>query len=173
MIVSYSHLEECPDVPPYCLCENRQKSSFQRRGSYFRTVARVLCHFFVCTRCRIHITMLPSSCVPYKHYPADEINQHLGQAVQGRSPHDIAKHDAPTMHESTIRCWLKEWIINSSYLASIASEKFSKVFQGGFRSIYQSLSQQYSREYSFRDIQPDLCREYPPVGVFRPLILLS
>lgn len=173
MVLSYSDSEECPDKPSYCLCENYQNARFQRKGSYFRIVAQVFCYFFFCTRCRTHITMLPSSCVPYKHHPADEINQHLDQAVRGRSPHDIARHDSPRMHESTIRRWLKEWITNSSVLASVASEKLSTVFQGGFRGIYQRLSQDYFQERFFRDVQPDLCRAYPPMGIFRPLILLS
>lgn len=170
MVISYSIDEECPEEPLYCLCENRQLAHYQKRGSYFRIVAQVLCHFFFCTRCRTHITMLPSSCVPYKHHPADEINQHLDQAVRdGRSPHDIAQHDSPKMHESTIRRWFKEWGMNSAYLASTASEKFSRILQGDFRGVYQALF----HKRSFREVQPDLCRDYPPMGLFRPLIGLS
>jgi len=173
MVLSYSDQEECPVHPAYCRCKKRQMAHFQKRGSYFRIVAQVLCHFFFCTTCRTHITMLPSSCVPYKHHPADEINEHLDQAVQGRSPHDIARHDSPRMHESTIRRWLNEWIINSTYLASIASERFSSVLQGGPRAILQALSSRYQGKGFFRRLQPDLCRNYPPMGIFRPLIVLS
>ena len=170
MVLSYSFEEECPEEPPYCLCESAEDSRFQRKGSRKRIIAQVVTYFFFCTSCQTHITMLPSSCVPYKHHPADEVNQHLDQAVQsGRNPHDIATHDSPKMHESTIRRWVNEWKVNSAYLASIASEKFSRVFQGDFRVIYQTLFQR-SR---FRDVQPDLCRNYPPMGIFRPLILLS
>jgi len=173
MVLSYSDQGECPVHPAYCRCKNHQMAHFQRKGSYFRIVAQVFCHFFFCTTCRTHITMLPSSCVPYKHHPADEISQILDQAVQGRSPHDIAKHDSPTMHESTIRRWLKEWIVNSTCLASISAEKFSSVLQGGPIAIYQALSQRYQGCELFRGLQPDLCRNYPSMGIFRPLILLS
>ena len=175
MVLSYPDQEECPAHPPFCGCENQELAHFQRKGSHLRIVAKVVCHFFFCTTCGTHITMLPSSCVPYKHFAADDVEYCLGEAVSGRSPAEIEGDSAnvPGVHRSTIKRWWEEWIIGSAQLASVSSEKFSEFLSGGPKAIYQNLSDRYRGRKFFRSIQPDLCRAHPPMGVFRPLTVLS
>ncbi len=175
MVLSYSYQEECPERPPYCRCKYRQDAHFQRKGCYLRALPQVLCHFFLCTTCRTHITMLPSNCVPYKQFPADDIEYCLDEAVNGRRPAEIESDRGNRLgiSRSTVKRWLGEWVANSALLISISSEKLSRVFQGGFRGIYQKLAQCYGSRPFIRNLQPDLCRDYPPMGIFRPLILLS
>lgn len=175
MVLSYSHQMECPPRPPYCQCENRQKANFQRRGCYFRRVAQAFCHFFFCTTCKTHITMLPSNCVPYKQFPAEDIEYCLGEAVEGRFPADIEGDVENKMgvHRFTILTWLNQWIISSAELASISSETFSGIISGSCKAVFRTLFSNYSGRGFFKRLQPDLCRNYPPMGIFRPLIKLS
>lgn len=172
MVLSYPDQSEIPDSPAICRCRS-QKGHFQKRGKYFRLIAQVWAYFFQCTRCKTHITMLPGSCTPYKHHPASDIEQCLDQCTSGRSPHVIDRQDRPGIHRSTLYRWLSEWRINSSQLASIASEKFSCLISGSFKKVYQVLRQKYSSQRLLPAMQPDLCASYPPMGVFRPLICLS
>jgi len=175
MVVSYSDQGECPGRPPFCRCKSLENAHFQKRGIYVRKLVQVITHFFFCTKCQTHITMLPSSCVPFKHFPAKDIQFCLEGAVCGRRAGDIEadKGNRMGVHRSTIHRWLLEWIVNSAQLASIAPEKLSGSLSGGFKGIYQKLSRRYRNEDFFRLFQPDLCRDYPSMGIFRPLILLS
>jgi len=174
MVLSYSDHDGCPAQPPYCRCKNDQTPHFQKKGIYVRKMAQAVARFFLCTTCKTHITMLPSSCVPYKQYPADEVEYCMDTAVCGRRPVDIERDDGNQgASRGTIKRWLDEWIINSTHLASVASEKLSRIVSGGARAIYQALSGRYGGRAFFRALQPDLCRAYPPMGVFRPLIRLS
>ncbi len=170
MIISYRDLGQTPACPPFCRC---QSPRFQRRGCYFREISQVLTHFFFCSSCQTHITMLPSSCVPYKHHPASEVEHCLDQCMSGRSPHVVDREDRPGVHRSTMYRWLGQWRVNSSQVASVAAEKFSCVIQGCFRGIYRGIRQRYLSGSLLPVLQPDLCRAYPPLGVFRPLISLS
>jgi hypothetical protein len=170
MIISYRDQGQTPVRPPFCRCKS---PCFQRRGCYFREIAQVLTHFFFCRKCRTHITMLPSSCVPYKHHAASEVEYCLDQCISGRSAHAVDREDRRGVHRSTMYRWLGQWRVNSVQIASVAVEKFSCVIQGGFRGIYQGIRKKYSVRSLLAALQPDLCRGYPPVGVFRPLILLS
>jgi len=173
MVVSYCADAGRPVYPPYCGCKDSKLAHFQRRGTYLRRVAEVLVHFFRCTRCMTHITMVPNTCVPYKHYPVREIEPCLDAVVRGRSAYAVDKHDSPGIHQSTIRRWLNQWITNSALLASVAVEKFSRLISGDFRGVYQDLSDHYQSDQFLGDVQVDLCEWYPPVGIFRPLIVPS
>lgn len=176
MIISYPYNEECPAQPLFCRCKDYRLAHFQRRGSYFRIVAEVICYCFHCTTCQTHITMVPSSCVPYKHIPADDVESCLCEALKGRSPVEIEGDSSINkwgMHRSTIRRHLAEWFVNSAMLASVSSEKFSMFLSGSPQTIFQKLSNMYHGSCFFRRIQPYLCQDYPPMGLLQSLIFLS
>jgi hypothetical protein len=119
--------------------------------------------------------MLPSSCVPYKHFASDDIEYCLEEAVEGRDPADIEADSTNKMgvHRVTIRGWLNQWSVSSAEVASVSSEKFSTTLTGGFKTIFRRLSARFQGKGFFKRIQPALCRDYPPMGLFRPLIKLS
>ncbi len=171
MTISYPALDGVPVWPPFCRCDSPH---FHRKGCYLRALAQVWTFFFQCVRCKTHITMVPSICVPYKHFRADDIEYCLGEAISGRSPAEIEADADNTMgvSQSTVKRWLGEWVANSALLASVSSEKLSGACQGDFRSIYQKLSRCCQSRPFIKDLQPDLCRDYPPMGIFRPLIVL-
>ena len=173
MIISYLDQGKTPARPAYCRC-NFQQGHYQKRGAYFRRVAQVWAYFFQCVRCQTHITMLPSTCVPYKHHPASEIEHCLDQSMSSeRSPHVVDREDRRGVHRSTMYRWLSEWRVNSTQIASLANEKLSCLISGGFKRIYQALRRRYSSGDILAAVQSELCRDYPPMGVLRPLISLS
>lgn len=172
MVISYTDQGEVPVYPPYCRCNSPH---FQKRGRYLRVFAQVFAWFFFCTECKTHITMLPRCCVPFKQYPAVEIQPVLDEGnVSGRTVHELDRQDRPGVGRSTMYRWAGEWSGYSQLLGSMATEKFARVLLGSACVVYQRLRQWYSCSGSFLEhLQGDLCRRYPPMGVFRPLIDLS
>lgn len=170
MVLSYFAGADVPEVPPYCCCD---KSRFQRRGRYFRKIAQVWAYFFVCCSCKTHMTLLPSSCVPYKHYPARDIEPVLSAVnTSSRTVHEIDRRERPGISRSTMYNWAREWRLGSSRFASQGMEKLGMVLPDIASALYQKLRQGYG-EPLLRRLQADLCRSYPPLGIFRSLIRLS
>jgi hypothetical protein len=170
MVLPYLDGEDVPEEPPYCCCSACQ---YQRRGRYFRKVAQVWAYFFCCRHCRTHITLLPTRCVPYKHYPARDIERVLSAVTTSlRTVHAIDRRERPGISRSTMYNWAREWRLGSSLLASLGMEKIGVMLSGTASGIYQKLSQWYGEPFLSR-LQADLCRSFPPLGLFRPLIRLS
>jgi len=136
-----------------------------------RVVAGEQAFCFICRPCKSFVTVIPSTCGPYKHHPISTIEPVLdGRLNQGKSGLELEREH--WVYRSTIYHWVKEF---SGHLRVLATEGTVRLgipsLTGSVRQIYQGLKQNYSSPKGFLTIlQADLCRNFPPLGIFRPLI---
>ena len=171
MVISYP--EESPEQarPRQCLCKNRK---FHCKGKYWRIIACAWIYQFVCTACRKHISMVPSTCVPYKHHLACDIQAALDNVFKrGCSAYDL-ECQRLGVHASCIYRWIKEFSSHSSVLATEGARRLRIMpVSGSFKQVYQRLSKHYSSDKWLIKLQPVLCTLLPPLGIFRTLIFSS
>jgi len=154
--------------PTKCKCK---KSRFHRHGSYMRVIAGEQAFCFICRSCKTFVTIIPSSCVPYKHHPVSTIEPVLdGRLLEDKSGPQLEREH--WLYRSTVYRWVNEF---SSHLGVLATEGSARLgitpLAGSLRQIYQGLKQHYSSFSGFLNpLQVDLCRNFPPLGIFRPLI---
>lgn len=156
--------------PSTCKCK---KSRLHRHGSYQRVVSGEIAICFFCRCCKTHVTIIPATCVPYKHHPASTIEH----AIEGRLAQDTS---GPALTQqlwvcaSTIGRWVKEFSGHLSVLATEGARRLEiRPLSGAPQQIYQKLKQHYGGDHFLCRFQVDLCRDFPPLGIFRPLILNS
>ena len=168
MLISYP--ADCPEQahPHKCMCKNRR---FHRNGRYWRIVAREWIYHFICIACGKHVSMVPSTCVPYKHHPASTIQFALDSVLNhGRSGHDL-ECEGLGVHGSCVYRWVKEFFCHIGVLATEGAKRLRvNPFSGSPKKIYQELKRHYPSDKWLIKLQPALCIHLPPLGIFRPLI---
>ena len=168
MVLTCSRDEIAEKRPTKCKCK---KSRFQRHCSYLRVVAGEQAFCFICRSCKSFVTIIPSTCAPYKHHPISTIEAVLeGRLIQGESGLELERKH--WVYRSTVYQWVKGF---SAHLRVLATEGAKRLgipsLTGSVRQIYQGLKEHYSSSLGFLTIlQVDLCRNFPPLGIFRPLI---
>jgi hypothetical protein len=169
MLISYPADRPEQASPRECVCRNRK---FHRNGRYYRIIASEWVYHFICTACGIHISMVPSTCVPYKHHPASVIQFALDNVLEhGRSGYDLER-EGLGVHGSCVYRWVKEFSCHIAVLATEGARRLRlKPFSGSVTQTYQKLRQFHPVGQWLRKIQPSLCTHLPPLGIFRPLIL--
>ena len=168
MLISYPADRPEQARPHECACRNRR---FHSNGRYFRVIAGEWIYHFLCTTCGKHISMVPSTCVPYKHHPASTIQFALDSVLEhGHSGFDLER-EGLGVHASSIYRWVKEFFCHIGVLATEGARRLRlKPFSGSFKQVYQGLSRQYPLDKWLINLQPALCTYVPPLGIFRPLI---
>jgi len=168
MVLSYNPNSGIPSRPPFCRCGNRH---FHVHSYYWRVVAQVLIQRFICLACKRTVSMIPSSCVPYKHYPVAIINPVIdGMIVHGKSGQFYESEKRLGIHHSTTYRWYSEFCQHTSILATEGSRRLClRPLSGAAKCIYQSLKSHFSGfgNQFFSALQPFLCSKPPPIGVFR------
>ena len=171
MLISYP--AEYPEQaqPQECACNNRK---FHGHGKYWRIIARQWIYQFMCTLCHKHVSMVPSTCIPYKHHPASDIQAALDNVLKhGCSAYDL-ECQRLGVHASCIYRWVKEFSCHSGVLATEGARRLKiKPFSGSFKQVYQRLSSLFCSDKWLISLQPALCTYLPPLGIFRPLIFSS
>ena len=168
MIITHSADSIKQARPTKCACK---KSRFQRHSSYWRKIAREWTFRFICRLCKTFVTIIPSSFVPYKHHPVSTIESALDSMVrQGRSGAVIEREVG--VHRITIHHWVKEFAGHCSVLATEGARRLGMApLSGSFKRVYRTFKQHYMGGQFFCRFQADLCRDFPPLGIFRPLIM--
>ncbi len=158
--------------PSLCLCG---KPRFHRHGCYWRKVAMVWVHRFLCIVCRTTVSMVPSRCVPYKHHPVRIINPVLdGMFEQGLSGRYFERVNPHGIHGSTAHRWRRQFEYHAGILGTEGALRLGMApLTGAAKNIYQALKQPFASicEPFFRPLQVRLCATSPPLGIFRPLLL--
>lgn len=154
--------------PSTCKCK---KSRLHRHGSYQRVVSGEIAICFFCRRCKTHVTVIPSTCVPHKHHVLSTIEL----ALEAKLAPCLAEPKAEIwVYPSTVGRWVKEFSGHLSVLATEGARRLGiKPLSGAPQQIYQRLKQHYGGGQFLRDFQINLCRAFPPLGIFRPLIFNS
>lgn len=168
MILTCSREDIADKRPTKCNCK---KSRFQRHCSYMRVVAGEPAFCFICRSCKTFITIIPSTCAPYKHHRISTIEPVLdGRLTQNKSGSELEREH--WVYRSTVYHWVKEFSAHLRVLATEGAERLGiPSLTGSVRQIYQELKQHYSSSMGFLNVlQVDLCRNFPPLGIFRPLI---
>ena len=167
MLISYPADRPEQAHPHECVCKNRR---FQSNGRYFRLIAGEWIYHFLCTACGKHISMVPSTCVPYKHHPASDIQFSLDSVLEhGRSGHDLER-EGLGVHGSCVYRWVKEFSCHFGVLATEGARRLrANPFSGSLKQVYQRLYQLYPSGDWLRKLPPALCTYLPPLGIFRPL----
>ena len=168
MVISY--LADFPEQarPHACVCKNGR---FHSNGLYWRVIARQWVHQFICAACGKHVSMVPSTCVPYKHHPVSTIQSALDNMLEhGGSANDLVCAKLG-VHASCIYRWVKEFSCHIGVLATEGARRLRiEPLSGSFKQVYQKLKQHYPLGQWLEEIQPALCIYLPPLGIFRPLI---
>ncbi len=168
MVLSYDSVSGNSDRPPFCRCGNRH---FHVHSYYWRKIARKLIKRFICLACRHTVSMIPNSCVPYKHHPVSVINPTLDDMMlNDRSGKNHNPAMPPDIHPSTAYRWCREFSQFSSVLATEGAKQLGiKPITGTAHNIYQTLKTHFSglQNRFFTAFQVILCRQPPPIGVFR------
>ena len=156
--------------PLLCRCK---KFHFHRHGSYFRRIANVVVYRFICTSCRLTISMLPSSCVPFKHYPVRDINPVLdGMFLDGRSGRYYERIQPQGIHASTAHRWRREFEQHCTTLATEGARRLGIAPLTGIAAgVFQKLKEHFISHQGafFSPLQVCLCSRFPPLGIFRVL----
>jgi len=154
--------------PNVCRCGQKD---FHQHGSYWRLVAQEWVLRFLCTHCRRTTSLIPASCVPYKHHRTELINTVVHDLLNGTSKKGFHSMGIAL---STGRRWLSEFCMHASVLATEGAERLGvKTFSGSPKRIYEQLSKQFpeqSESNFFSDLQVKLCAKLPALGIFRSLI---
>ena len=168
MVLSCNPDSENSNRPPFCRCGNLR---FHGHGNYWRIVAQVLVQRFICLACKVTVSMIPSSCVPYKHHPVSVINPTLdGMILQGQSGRYYECKLALGIDGSTAYRWRQEFYQNSSILATEGSQRLGlQPLSGTGQSTYQKFKAHFShfKDQFFTPFQVLLCSNSPPIGIFR------
>jgi hypothetical protein len=156
--------------PSRCRCGQRR---FHRHGSYLRVVARAVVERFICPLCGLTVSMVPSSCVPFKHHPVRVINPVLeGMLLQGRSGRHYEREDPAGIAGSTACRWRREFAVHAPTLATEGAGRVGVgPVAGRARDVYGRLKERFAGhgEGFFMPLQVALCGRFPPLGVFRTL----
>ena len=154
--------------PTKCKCKN---SRFQRHSSYQREIADEWTFRFICRPCKTFVTIIPSTCVPYKHHPVSTIEPALDSMVGHGKSGAVVEREV-WVHRSCIYRWAREF---QGHLGVLATEGARRLgmgpLSGSLKRIYQTLKRHYMPGQFLCRFQTDLCRAFPPLGIFRPLRL--
>ena len=168
MVIAHSADSIKQARPTKCKCK---KSRFHRHSSYERKIAGEQALCFICRRCKTFVTIIPSTCVPYKHYPASTIEPALDSMIGHGKSGAVVEHEV-WVHRSCICRWGREF---RGHLRVLATEGARRLgigpLSGSLKRIYQALKQHYMPGQFLCRFQADLCRGFPPLGIFRPLTL--
>lgn len=168
MILSYLEKGGNQVRPEVCACGQKD---FHGHGSYWRLVAQEWVLRFLCTHCRRTTSLIPASCVPYKHHRTELINSVVHDLLNGASKR--AFHTKGIAF-STGRRWLSGFCMHASVLATEGAERLGiKAFSGPPKRIYKQLREQFPEQPEsnfFSDLQVKLCAKLPALGLFRVLI---
>ena len=152
--------------PANCRCGGLH---FYGHGSYLRVVAQQWVPRFLCTMCGVTVSMIPNSCVPYKHHPTKLIHQVIHGLLHGRSGRDYQHEIA----HSTAYRWRQDF---SNYASALSTEGALRLgidaIAGSVKHIYQQLGRHFQAEPDedfFSVLQLRLCAQLPAIGIFRPL----
>jgi len=169
MIISCAREKIEQTRPSICPCK---KSRFHRHSSYLRVITGEKAFCFICRSCKTFVTLIPSTCAPYKHHPISTIEPVLeGRLVEDKSGPALEREH--WVYRSTIYRWVKEFSGHLSVLATEGAKRLAiSPMAGSLRQIYQRFKQHYSSSVGFLNpFQVDLCSAFPPLGIFRPLII--
>ena len=157
--------------PSLCRCG---KPQFHRHARYWRFVAMVWVYRFLCITCRTTVSMVPSTCVPYKRHPVQIINPVLdGMFEQERSGRYFERDNPHGIHGSTAHRWRREFTHHAGILGTEGALRLGMApLTGAASDIYQAFKQRFSSlcEHFFTPLQLLLCGTSPPLGIFRPLL---
>ena len=168
MVLSYQGMDGDQVRPEVCRCGQK---NFHGHGSYWRLVAQEWVLRFLCTCCGRTVSLVPASCVPYKHHRTELINRSVHALLNG----DASKGDFHTagIAFSTGRRWLAEFCVHASVLATEGAERLGiMALSGPPKRIYEQLHGQFPRQPAtsfFSSLQVRLCAKLPALGVFRSL----
>ena len=168
MVIPHSAEDIKEARPTECRCK---KSCFQRHSAYWREIAREWTFRFICRPCKTFVTIIPSTCVPYKHHPVSTIEPALdGMVIQGKSGAVIEREVG--VHRITIHHWVKEFAGQCSVLATEGARRLGIApLSGSFRAIYSTFRKRHPPGQFLCRFQAELCKDFPPLGIFRPLIV--
>lgn len=155
------------ELPIACPCGMRH---FHRHGGYWRSIAQVWVQRLICVLCRATISLVPDSCVPFKHHPTEVISKGIDGQMQGRS----ARECQNDVHPSTASRWLQEFAKHASILATEGASRLNippvsgspqQIYQHLFRAFLSGLITDF-----FSNLQVLLSRKRPAIGIFRVLM---
>lgn len=168
MVLSYDPVSGNLVRPPFCRCGKRH---FHIHSYYRRIIAQVLITRFLCVACKHTISMIPNHCVPYKHHPVSVINPPLdNMMLNDQSTKDCESEMPPDIHRSTAYRWHQEFCQFSSILATEGARRLGIAsISGTAKTVYQTIQAHFStlQNQFFTAFQVALCRQPPPIGVFR------
>jgi len=167
MIISYPTNAGGQIRPTVCRCGKRH---FHSHGSYQRKITHEWILRFICTICRHTVSMVPNTCVPFKHHPTTLI----GKAVHGLLHGQSAQAYRNEIDRATAYRWVAGFRSHASVLATEGARRLGiPPLSGSLTKIHQGLSNYFSEDAStgfFRALQVHLCHRHPPIGIFRTLI---
>ncbi len=166
MILSYPADAGDQVRPPSCACGGRH---FHGHGKFRRVIAQEWVQRFICRICGVTVSMIPNSCVPYKHHPTKLINLVVHGLFHGRSARDYqCEVDCSTAYR-----WRQDF---SNYAPVLSTEGALRLginaVVGTAKHLYQQLSNHFQAAPGndfFRVLQVRLCAKLPAIGIFRPL----
>jgi transposase-like protein len=158
--------------PSACCCGGQH---FHRHGRYRRIVAQEWVLRFICVACRATLSLLPGSCVPFKHHPSKVIRPVLtGMLLEGRSGRYFEREQALGIHGSTAYRWAGEFRRHASVLGTEGALRLGlEPVRGHARAVYARLTGAFGGPWSacLGALQAALSRRFPGLGIFRPLTL--
>ena len=153
--------------PTICQCGG---GCFYGHGRFRRMIAQQWVQRFICSLCGVTVSMIPNSCVPYKHHPTKLINQVVHGLFHGRSGRDY-QHEIDC---STAYRWRQDFSNYASVLSTEGALRLGiNAIAGSAKQIYRQLSMHFQAEPEddfFSVLQVRLCAKLPAIGIFRPLI---
>lgn len=166
MILSYPADAGGQARPSKCRCGGRH---FHRHGRYQRVITRKWVQRFICTVCGVTTSMIPNSCVPYKHHPTKLINEVIHGLFHGQSGRDYQCE----VDRSTCYRWRQDF---SNYAPVLSTEGALRLginaMAGSAKQIYQHFFRHFKAKPGddiFSILQVQLCAKLPAIGIFRPL----
>ena len=140
MIITCPPSEIAQAHPSHCKC---QKSRLHRHGSYERVVSGEIAVCFFCRRCKTHVTIIPSTCVPHKHHPLSTIEPALDAKL---APCESQPEAETWVYPSTVARWIKEFSSHLSVLATEGARRLGiKPLCGSLQTVRRSTTSVYWR----------------------------
>ena len=130
---------------------------------------------FLCRLCRRTISLIPTSCVPYKHHPTALIETVLDGMIRQGLPGSCFERgeQALGIHRSTAYRWRQQLAAHSTILATEGALRLGIApFSGTFKAIYAKLQGHFAAlgGQFFTALQVILSHQPPPLGLFRAFI---
>lgn len=164
MVLSYSGDSLGQARPTTCRCSH---PNFHHHGKYWRVLSAVWVCRFKCSNCCLTVSMLPSRCVPYKHYPSSIVSRNMAAVLLKKRSVRATARKFNDVHRTTIGRWLNQFASHCPQLVLTGFPRLGlKAVSSSAQQLYQALHDACNGEF-FSDVQPALCRQYPPLGIFR------